>query len=131
MTHELTPRCGELPPAIEIARLLENEFAYVKVDTETGLQAALAQAAWIERAPASIFLGHQQRALETAAELKALKLGEALAIEFGDDSDRTLRCVVIPGESIKFGYGSNEEEAEAAPLVERCARALGCDIDVV
>ena len=98
---------------------------------ETGLQAALAQAAWIERAPASIFLGHHQRALETAAELKALKLGEALAIEFGDDSDRTLRCVVIPGESIKFGYGSNEEEAEAVPLVERCARALGCDIDVV
>jgi hypothetical protein len=45
----------------------------------------------------ALFLGHHHEALESAAKLKMLTLGEALTIEFGDDETQTLRLVVIPG----------------------------------
>ena len=126
MSHELIPRAGSLAPPDEVARLLANEFAFVAVDADAGLQRARDMADWIERSPERIFLGRHQEAMATAARLKQLKRGEALVIEFGDDARRTLRVAVIPGESIKFGYGSAEEEQACRGLVERCARAPSC-----
>ncbi len=132
MAHELIPRSGKLPAANEIVRLLAIEFAYVKADAADGLRQAQKRADWIERSPARVFLGHQQEALEFAAKLRTLSSGEALTIEFGDDpSTKRLTMVVLPGESIKFGYASREDEASSRELVERCARALDCEMILV
>lgn len=112
-------------------RLLETEFPYVSVDAEDGLKRARERAAWIERAPSHIFLGHHEHALETAKRLKALPLGDALTIEFGDDKEHALRIVLVPGELVAFGFRSNEEESEARSVVERCARVLESDVVVI
>jgi hypothetical protein len=128
MGHELIPRSGPLPPAREVARLLAAEVAVVRTDAEEGMKRAQSLAVWIERSPASIFLGHHREALERAAMLKRLGHGDALAIDFGDSPDAAKRIVVIPGESIKFGYESAEDEGASRDLVERCARVLHCDV---
>jgi hypothetical protein len=128
MGHELRPRSGAFPSATEIARRLEMEFAYVKTDAEDAQKQARSRAEWIERAPARVFMGRHQEALAGAARLKNLAPGEALSIEFGDDPSRTKRIVVIPGEPINFGYASKEDEAASRSLVERCAKALECDV---
>jgi hypothetical protein len=130
MAHELRPRSGNLLPATEVARLLATEFAYVKSDEADGAKKARERAEWIERAPARVFVGRHQEALASAARLKNLAPGEALSIEFGDDAKKTKRIVVIPGEPINFGYSSKDDEAAAKDLVERCARALDCEVVV-
>jgi len=128
MGHELRPRTGTLPAAREVARLLAIEFAFVRTDETEGMAKAQERAAWIERAPASVFLGRHDEALAGAKRLKSLAPGEALAIEFGDAPSQTRRIVVIPGEPINFGYASEDEEVAARDLVERCARALNCEV---
>jgi hypothetical protein len=128
MGHELRPRSGAYPSATEIACRLEMEFAYVKTDAEDGQKQARSRAEWIERAPTRVFLGRHQEALAGATRMKNLGPGEALTIEFGDDPGRTKRIVVIPGEPINFGYASKEDEAASKSLVERCARAIECDL---
>jgi hypothetical protein len=128
MGHELRPRNGSLPSASAVASRLATEFAFVKSDEAEGMKQARARADWIEGAPARIFLGHHQKALEGAARLKNLAPGEALAIEFGDSPSRTKRIVVMPGEPINFGYASKEDEVASKDLVERCARVLDCDV---
>ncbi len=130
MGHELRSRTETFPAAKEIARLLAIEFAYVRTDAAEGMAKARERAAWIERAPARVFLGRHQEALEGAKRLRSLATGDALTIEFGDEPRRTKRIVVIPGEPIHFGYASQDEEAASADLVERCARALDCELVV-
>jgi hypothetical protein len=39
--------------------------------------------------------------------------------------------VVLPGESIKFGYASKEDEVSSREMVERCAQALDCETIVI
>jgi hypothetical protein len=128
MGHELRPRDGTFPSATEVARRLSAEFAYVSTDEEEGMKRARARAEWIERAPARVFLGHHKEALEGAARLKNLGPGESLVIEFGDSPSKAKRIVVMPREPIKFGYASDDDEAASKDLVERCARALDCDV---
>jgi hypothetical protein len=128
MGHELKPHGGSFPSATEIAARLAKEFAYVKTDADEGMKQARSRADWIERAPARVFLGRHKEALEGAARLKKLAPGEALVIEFGDDSKKTKRIVVIPGEPINFGYASKEDEAASKGLVDRCARVLDSDV---
>lgn len=128
MAYQLIPRSGSLPPANEVVRLLATEFAYVKADAEDGFRQAQKRADWIERAPARVFLGHHQQALDFAAKLRRLSLGEALTIEFGDDlNTKRVTIVVLPGELIKFGYASKDDEALSNELVERCAQVLDCE----
>ncbi|MFS8068225.1 MAG: hypothetical protein ACMG6S_17865 [Byssovorax sp.] len=132
MAHELIPRSGKLPAANEVVRLLATEFAYVKADAADGLRLAQERADWIERSPARVFLGHQQEVLECAAKLRTLQPGEALTIKFWDDpSAKRLTMVVLPGESIKFGYASKEDEVSSRELVERCAWALDCEVIMI
>lgn len=128
MVHELRPRSGCLPPASEVARLLATEFALVKPDANDALSQARARAEWIERAPAHVFLGRYQQALQGAARLKSLGPGDALTIDFGDRPEQTKRIVVIPGEPISVGYASEEDEQASKDLIERCARVLECDL---
>lgn len=131
MAYELKSRNDRCLPATEVARLLASEFSYTKTDADDGLKQARTLVEWIERAPAHVFLNHHQRALETAARLKSLPRGEALTIESGDDTGSVVKAVVIPGETIKFGFRSNEEQAASRSLVERCARVLDCDLVVI
>jgi hypothetical protein len=86
------------------------------------------RAAWIERASPRVFLGRHEEALEGAKRLKSLAPGDALVIEFGDAPSRTSRIVVLPGEPINFGYPSKDEEIASRDLVDRCARALNCEV---
>jgi hypothetical protein len=125
--HKLRPRTGNLPSAKDVARHLATEFAFVRSDEVDGMRQARERANWIEKAPAHIFLGRHQEALEAARRLKDLTPGEALTIEFGDAPDRTKRIVVIPGEPINFGYDSKDDEVASKDLVERCAQALDCE----
>jgi hypothetical protein len=131
MALELRPLAGGLAPASDVQRLLAEEFTYVRSDPDEGLRQAIEQARWIEQAPARLFFGRHQEALERAAKLKGLSRGEALAIEFGDDPGRTLRIVVIPGDSIKFGFRSREEQLSAQLMIARAARVLGCEVVTV
>jgi hypothetical protein len=131
MPYELRPRGETIHSAQEVAELLTGEFRYVKGDADDGLRQAQARAEWIERAPARIFLGHHERALQGAARLKSLVPGEALTIEFGDNAETVLRAIVLPGETISFGFRSNEEQLASKSLAERCARALDCELVVV
>ena len=131
MAYELKPRSEKQLSAKVVADILATEFAYTKVDVKDGMRHARDRAEWIEHAPAHIFFGHHQKALETAAKLKTLAIGEALTIEFGDSQDFTLRAIVIPGEAIRFGFRSNEEQGAFRPFVERCARVLDCEVIVI
>jgi hypothetical protein len=117
MAFELRPADGNLASAHEVERLLREEFGYLICDPEEGLAQARARATWIEQAPARVFLGLHKEALEMAEHLRTLPSGEARAIEFGDDATRTLRIVVMPGDTIKFGFASSEEQASARPMV--------------
>ena len=92
------------------------------------MREALATAALFERMPASAFFGQHDAFLARAARLRALPTGEAMWVGFGDAPEPILNIVVIPESSIKFGYQSDEHEAECRPLIERCARVLDCDI---
>lgn len=128
MGHELRPRTGSMPSATAVARLLSTEFPFVKCDEADGMRRAQARADWIEQRPASLFLGRHEHALQHAAMLRRLAPGEALTIEFGDSESRTMPITVLPGELIQFGYASSEDEEASKDLVERCARALTCDV---
>lgn len=128
MGHELSPRTGDLLPAGEVVRRLREEFRVVEADAAEGTRRALAVAAWIERMPAHAFFGRQQENLAQAGRLRALSPGDALVVEFGDVPERLLNILVLPEQPIKFGYESDEHEAECWPLVERCARVLECDV---
>lgn len=126
MGHELIPRSGAFSPA-EVVRMLKREFAYVDVDAAGGLEAARAQADFIERAAAHIFPDHAA-ALAHASRLRALEEEDAFIVHFGDRSDLAVRIRLLPGGAIQFGYAGREEELSVRHLVERCARALESDI---
>jgi hypothetical protein len=101
----------------------------VQTDPDEGTRRAVALADWIEGRPPRIFLGKHDAWLERAKQLRSLRPGEALGITFGDDpGGLALHAVVLPGDVIKFGYGSEEEARRLRPLVDRCARALDSDV---
>ena len=115
--------------AAEVVDRLRTEFAYVEADSDEGTRRALALADWIEARPAAAFLGQHAAWLKHAKRLRALAPGEAMGITFGDAPDGpTLHTVVLPGDVIKFGYGSEEEERRLRPLVDRCAQALDAEV---
>ena len=99
----------------------------MRVDAEAGMRSARARADRLERASFGAFQGRHAEVLEFVRQLRALAPGDALEIEFGDDAARTLRLVIVPGEQLRFGYGSPDEEHASRSLIERCAEALECD----
>ena len=97
MSHELRPRQGSVPSAVEVLRLLSVEFTYVKADADEGMRRALAVAEWLEARPSRVLYGQHARALE-GADSRNLERGEALLIEFGDGpSEKLLKLMVLPG----------------------------------
>jgi hypothetical protein len=129
MGHELIRKSGELPSPQAIVALLRQEFRYVRSDPELALQAVAAQAAWIRRVNPAVFLGHHVEALAHAETLERLTAAEVLWVEFGDAEDQLLHFAFWPGATIKFGYAGAEDEAQAQPLIARCAGALGCRVE--
>jgi hypothetical protein len=121
----------KLDRARGLALRLAAEFAYVKTDEADAMKQALARAEWIARAPARIFLGRRGETLEGCGSVEEARSHTALTIEFGDDSTKTKRIVVVPGEPINFGYASKEDEAASEDLVMRCARVLDCDVETL
>lgn len=63
--------------------------------------------------------------------LRQVTAEEALVIEFGDNETTTLTTVIFPGDRVRFGYRSDEDRAALKPLVDRCARVLDCDVELV
>jgi hypothetical protein len=134
--HELRPRSDKSLTVLEITRHLRAEFAFVAVDVEEGTRAVQAAAEWIEARPASFF-NHRieniarRRAglLERAKVLRALAPGLAAGFTIGEDANgETLHFVFIPDRAIMFGYSGSEEERRLRPLIDRCARALDCEV---
>jgi hypothetical protein len=129
MGDSLKPRGPAALPVPDVARRLREAFSYVSIDETAGLNLARKRAAWIEKAPAAIFLGKRDEALQQAKALNALELGGALVIDFGDSPEKSVQIVVLPDEAIQFGYRGEADRLEQRGLVERCAAALDCDIE--
>lgn len=128
MGHALKPHNGTLLSAQDVAARLRKAFPYVTVDPEEGGRQALSRAEWIESRPPGVFLGRHEEALAFAARLRNLAPGDALSIEFGEDSTKCATIVVIPDELIQFGYRDHDDEDRKRSLVERCAKALDCEV---
>src|SRR5882724_1590724 len=104
MGNSLRPRDAKNLPVSEVARRLLEAFPYVSIDEAEGLNIARRRAAWLENASPAIFLGKRDLALQRAKDLKALELGGALRIDFGDSPQESIRIIVLPDEDIQFGY---------------------------
>ena len=128
MGHELQPRSGALPPLDDIIERLRGEFPFVRVDRGVALSQAHAHAQWLVNAAPAVFMGRHLEALARAKQLKTVTLQDVLYAEFGDDSATVCHFAIWPGEAIRFGYGGDDEEAQVAGLIQRCARVLECDV---
>jgi hypothetical protein len=47
---------------------------------------------------------------------------------FGDNPDNCKSITVLPEQPIQFGYEGDADEMATKELVDRCARALECDV---
>jgi hypothetical protein len=131
MGHALVPKTGRQHSAQEIAERLRREFACIAIDAEAGAAAAARAADWLESRLDALFVDapeRRERARQRVALLRSLASGDALQIAFGDTWDTARSITVFPDEPIRFGYGGDEDEAAARATVERCARALECDL---
>ena len=131
MAHVLRPRAN-LPSPLLIAERLRAEFAHVVADEQEGMENARNLARVIENPPPLFPTTPEQKeaARAQAARLRSLGPGQALAFRVGDDPALVVRFDVIDGEdSIFIGYASGQDEDAQRPLVERCARALDCDVE--
>jgi hypothetical protein len=98
MGHELVPRNGQLLSVNETERRLRESFSFFTKDEQAGLRIAKGSADRLSKLPARVFLGRQDEALARAEQLRALQLGEALVIEFGEDTNHKLRAVLLRDE---------------------------------
>jgi hypothetical protein len=125
MAHRLDPPDGEsyLPPP-EVVRRLQGAFAVVDADPEAGAAHVAAMIRQFERTrvPAELIAEHRQ------AQPFAIRVVVAEAPECGD---AYLTFVALPGDGLFVGYHSAQHEAAAAPLLERCRRALGYQATLV
>lgn len=119
MAHRLDPVEGDpyLPPS-EVVRRLASEFRFVTADPEAGAGHVAEMIRQFERMsfPGEVIEDHRRRQAEAVRVTVADSLGVA---------DECLSFVAMPGAGLFVGYHSAAHERAAAPLVERCGRALG------
>lgn len=127
MGHEIDMD-GKVLAVPEILARIRGEFSCVVVDEVAGSNRAIETAAWIERSPPQLFLGHHDAAMAQAKSLRTLKPGDALRVDFGDVPGSLVTCFLCPGESLRFGYRGESDEEAQLPLIERLARALDAKI---
>jgi hypothetical protein len=130
MGHALVPNGTDMPAVSEIVRRLRVQFAHVIVDAEAGAKRARAMADQVERVSPNVLPNFHAQMLAHAAQMRELPIGDAVVIAFGDSADLVVTTFVATDNGIKFGYGSREEERLSRPLIDRCARALDCKVEL-
>ena len=130
MAHELTPKAGQpyLSPE-EVVRRLKNNFKYVDASASRG-------AAPIEQGIAYMVSARQSGAPYTDEEIERLRgvKDKAIDVIVADESRADLAYLSVliePDEKLFFGYESGEHEDAAKPLLERIAKALEYEIELV
>jgi hypothetical protein len=117
MAHRLEPHPGQpyLDPLDALDRL-RTEFAYVAADAEQGQDDVGDIIAKL------IELKAPQAIIDEQMAGRARSFSVTLADEMS--SDDYLSFILQPGIGPLIGYYSEEHEAAAKPLLERCASAL-------
>ncbi|MGQ0750831.1 MAG: hypothetical protein ACT4PS_09885 [Betaproteobacteria bacterium] len=128
MTAALAPRVGEryLYPTEVIGRM-KLAFAYVET-SEEGAREKIQE--WMSQLA---FVAADGRTEECDADLDRLDQLQdaALYVHFGDEvgDDATLLSMfVVPTQPIFVDPLTGEDREKAAPLIERCAAALGYEV---
>jgi hypothetical protein len=112
----------------EVVNRINTAFAYVEVSEEAGrkhVDEVITQLQSMMRD------GTIPQDSHYIARMKRMK-DEAVFVYFGDNpgiEEKCLNTTIIPGEPLYFHYSSPEHETAAQPLLERCAVALGYDIE--
>lgn len=130
MAHDrLFPRTGHKwlsPP--EVVERLRSEFSTVKVDRKQGEAHVVRMIDQLTR------MLHLTPPPASEAEIDRLRSvrEQAVFLMFGESTDSDngyLGTTVIPGEPLFFGYSSGRHQEATRPLLERCASALGYEIE--
>jgi hypothetical protein len=128
MWHCLKPRTREhylCPP--EVVRRLQREFRYVETSEEDGRRHVLEvmQQLFALRQAGDTRVDEESLArLERAQE-------KAICVYFGDDPTSEMSILgtpVVPEEPLILEYLSPDHRRSVAPLVTRCAVALGYEL---
>jgi hypothetical protein len=125
MAHRLVPRSGDPPLGPEeVVRRLRQEFAIVEDDREAGARHVDQMMAQFRRmnAPEEVIAAHRRMR------------DEATHVVVTDDPTSEvayLSFTAMPGEGLFIGYHSRQHEDTAHPILERCAQALGYEIELV
>jgi hypothetical protein len=131
MTATLAPRHGEryLNP-LEVIGRMEAAFGYVET-SEEGAREKMQQ--WLSQLA---FVAADGRTEECDADLDRVEQLQdaALYVHFGDEvgNDATLLSVfVVPTQPLFVDPLTKDDQGRAAPLIARCAAALGYELTEV
>ena len=133
--HRLVPKNFEdedeefLAPD-EVIRRLRIEFKIVETDKDSAREMVQERINYIEQELAE----GRDPWRENNETLQRLRDGidDAYNVYFADEPEPTaafLMTVVMPNEPLFFGYESAKQEQASKKLLQRCARALGYDVE--
>lgn len=124
MAHRLFPAEGcEYLSALSVVERLRAEFGFVDEDRAAGSDHVGGMIEQFLR----MGLPHLRAQISTLQSVR----DEAVEIHLADDvSEQALSFVVIPGEPLFVGYSSEQHEQETRSLLERCAGALGYEVEL-
>lgn len=126
MTHELTPKAGQqylLPE--EIVQRLRKAFKYVDASRSRGAESIEQSIQYMRRSGAF--------SDEEIVRLRNIK-DRAIEVIVADELTpglAYLSMVIEPDEKLFFSYESRSHEEAAKPLLERIARLLDYDLELV
>ncbi|RCS40584.1 hypothetical protein DTL42_24750 [Bremerella cremea] len=124
MAHILSPADGAsyLDPE-EVFRRLREEFDYTAIDRDEGSDVVAAIIAKLV----------ELKAPQEVIDFQVACQDRAIQVKIAEDavSEDYLQFTVKPNDGIFIGYVSAEHEAAMRPLVERCARVLGYQIELI
>lgn len=117
----------------EIIARLQKTFKNVVVDKKAGKRNILGRIEHFEKVLASgTNKFWSKESIQNAIKRLASLLDDAYRITITDEKNpgnAYLTTVVMPNSKLFFGYSSDEQMAESALLLERCAKALGYEIE--
>lgn len=124
MAHILSPPDGAayLDPE-EVFRRLHEEFDYTAIDRDEGADV-------VGEIVAKLV---ELNAPQEVIDFQRASQDRAIQVVIADDStsDDYLQFTVKPSNGIFIGYSSAQHEAATRPLVERCARVLNYQINLL
>ena len=130
MAHSrLFPRRGEsfISPG-EAVRRLAAEFVAVTTDRQQGAEHVWRMVTQLRR------MGHLTPPPATPDEIARLEVlaPEAVFVLLSDgpaSGQADLTTCIFPDHPLFFGYSSAQHQAASRPLLERCAKVLGYEIE--